>query len=250
MVALEGPAMIPQISALCMLIDLTHTLSPEIPTWEGTCGFQQTITVDYSTYPQAHCRVQELSLFAGIGTHMDAPAHFITGGLTIEQIPLEKLCVPLCVINVSAQANQNYLISPDDIHEYERTYGVITPNSLVIGYTGWERLWHNPAAYRNADSSGRMHFPGFSLKAAQLLLERAIAGIGIDTLSPDGEDLTFPVHKALLGAGCYIIENIANANILPPCGARAIVMPIKIKGGTEAPVRVIALTSTHNSISK
>ncbi|MDZ4154207.1 cyclase family protein [Methylicorpusculum sp.] len=227
--------------ALALLIDLTHTLSPEIPTWEGTCGFTQTITVDYQTYPNASCRIQSLSLFAGLGTHIDAPAHFIKNGMTIEQIPLEKLCVPVCVIDVSAHADQNYCISAQDVLTYEQKHGPIMPNSFVIGYTGWERFWHTPAAYRNADAAGHMHFPGFSLEAAQLLLKRAIAGIGIDTLSPDGADLTFPVHKAILSAGCYIVENIAHAGRLAPTGAQVIIMPLKIQNGTESPARVIAI---------
>ncbi|PKN03331.1 cyclase, partial [Candidatus Dependentiae bacterium HGW-Dependentiae-1] len=147
--------------ALAILIDLTHTIHPEIPTWEGTCGFSQTITVDYHTYPEAHCRIQNLSLFSGLGTHIDAPAHCIKNGITIEQIPLEKLYVPVCVIDVSAHTDQNYRISAQDVLTYEQKYGPIMPNSFVIGYTGWERHWQTPAAYRNADATENIHFPGF-----------------------------------------------------------------------------------------
>jgi len=73
-----------------------------------------------------------------------------------------------------------------------------------------------------------------------MLLERSIAGIGIDTLSCDRGDQGFPVHRVILGAGKYLVENIANAKELPPTGGRILVLPLKLKHGTEAPVRLVA----------
>ena len=73
-----------------------------------------------------------------------------------------------------------------------------------------------------------------------MLLERDIAGLGIDTLSADAGTSDFPVHRAVLEAGKYLVENVANVGELPPVGAKAFVLPIKIKDGTEAAVRLIA----------
>ena len=109
-------------------------------------------------------------------------------------------------------------------------------HTFVIFYTGWEKFWDTPTQYINGHE-----FPSVHPDTAKLLLERDIAGIGIDTLSPDTGKDGFPVHRAVLGAGKYLVENIANAKELPESGAKSLVMPMKIKDGTEAPVRLVAL---------
>jgi kynurenine formamidase len=83
-------------------------------------------------------------------------------------------------------------------------------------------------------------FPSVHENVAKLLLERGVTGIGIDTLSADTGADGFPVHRAILGAGKYLVENVANAKELPPTGAKIAVLPMKIKDGTEAPIRLIA----------
>lgn len=218
-------------------VDLTHTLSPEIPCWDSGCGFQQQIKHDYAdSGTDVKFRVQQLIMNSGIGTHMDAPAHCVPNGFTISDIPLESLIIPCVVIDVSAKAHEKYSVTPEDIHEYEDEYGIIKRNSFVIIYTGWERFWNKPDMYRNG-----LVFPCVSKKTAELLLNRSVTGIGIDTLSPDRADDNFPVHQVLLSAGKYIIENVANAKRLPPVGSYICVLPIKIKGGTEAPVRLVGM---------
>lgn len=220
------------------IIDLTHPLSSHVPTWDGSCGFCLTIKQDYDqTF-----RLQHLTMQAGIGTHMDAPCHRIQGGLSIADIPLEQLIVPICVINVSEQADADYEISVKDVENYEKAHGAISKNSLVVGYTGWERFWLDPKAYRNEDANGHKHFPAFSSQAIELLLKRDIAGIAIDTLSPDCLDASFSVHRLVLGAGKYIIENIANCSQLPPKGSYAIALPLRVEECAESPMRIIALS--------
>lgn len=219
------------------IIELTHLLSPQVPTWNGSCGFCLEIKKDYDrTF-----RVQQMKLHAGIGTHMDAPSHCIEGGKSIAEIPLEQLIAPACVIDVSKKADANYAISVADIEQYEGDYGTIPSGALVIGYTGWSRFWSDSEAYRNVDSKGQMHFPAFSSEAAECLLQREIAGIAIDTLSPDCLDQEFPVHKAILGAGKYIIENIADCSRVPPQGSYVIALPLRAENATESPIRMICL---------
>lgn len=219
------------------LIELTQPLSTSAPTWDRSCGFCLRIKKDYS---QVFC-VQELQIQAGIGTHMDAPSHRFEGAPSIGDIPIEQLVVPICLINVSAKATETYEISIEDVEQYEKAHGTIAPNSLVIGYTGWSRFWPDSIAYRNADKSGQMHFPAFAEKAAELLITRRIAGIAIDTLSPDCSASSFPVHRLILGAGKYIIENIGNCSKLPPKGAFAIALPLYAPEATESPIRIIGL---------
>lgn len=226
----------------CSLIDLTHALDSNIPTWDGSCGFKSWTTNDYSenlTHTKFQCQCLEMN--TGIGTHMDAPYHCIKGGKSIADITLKQLVLPLIVIDVSSRAGANYEISINDIMNFEKTHGTIPPGSLAIGYTGWSKYWNDPIQYRNADEKGELHFPSFSRKAAETLLERDVSGIAIDTLSPDvGVGGVFPVHELILGAGKYLIENVAHAHLLPAIGAYGVVLPLKIFQGAEAPVRFIA----------
>lgn len=215
------------------LIDLTHALTTDIPHWDIGCGFNSSITQDYSEH---HFRVQKLELFAGIGTHMDAPAHYVANSGTIDQIPLEKLIAPAIVIDISEKSFANYVVSPQDILNFENNYGKIAAQSCVLIYTGWSRYWNQPQKYRND-----LIFPRLARETAEILLERDIVGLGVDTLSPDTSDDGFPVHELILGAGKYLIENIANANQLPPIRSYIFALPLKIRNGTEAPIRLIAL---------
>ncbi len=219
----------------CKFIDLTHLITPNIPNWNNTCGFSSENLLDYNK----GFRTQKISLVAGIGTHIDAPSHFIKGGWNVDDLPIEKLIAPVAVINISEKADANYLLSSKDIEEYEKQYGTIPENGFVIAYTGWSRFWPDIERYRNPDSEGQMHFPSFSAESAQLLLERGVAGIGIDTLSPDS-DPTFPVHKLLLSNGKYIVENLANCHLLPAQGAHVILLPLNMDS-TESPLRAIGV---------
>ena len=118
---------------------------------------------------------------------MDAPSHFYRNGAEIADIPLEQLIVPASVIDVSAKSHPDFFVGPEEIVEYEKKWGRIEERILVFVYTGWDKSWESrPLSERG--HSGKMHFPGFHVKAAELLLERKIAGVGIDTLSPDGSN--------------------------------------------------------------
>lgn len=218
-------------------IDLTHQLSPEIPSWNGNLGFELSIETDYKDCtPPDLFRTQKINSISGIGTHMDAPAHVVPGGRTIDQLALEELVTDCVVVDVSAEANQDYLLMPSAIEKFESEHGKIKPNSFVIFYTGWDKFWDDRNKYHNEHK-----FPSVDPSTAELLLKRNIAGLGIDTFSTDTGINGFPVHRAILGADKYLVENIANAKELPPVGARILVLPMKIKDGTEAPIRLIAL---------
>ncbi len=218
-------------------VDLTHTISKDAPTWDGSCGFVLSNNIDYEncTAPDLF-RVQKLSMNAGIGTHMDAPAHCVPDAKSIESLELEDLIVNCVVIDVSDKTDENYIVMPEVVEEFEEKNGKIKEKSFVIFYTGWDKHWDDKEKYHNDHV-----FPSIHVDTAKLLLERNIAGLGTDTLSADTGANGFPVHQAILGAGKYLVENIANASVLPPNGAKILVLPIKIKEGTEAPIRLLAL---------
>lgn len=218
------------------LIDLTHTLHTGIPSWDGDCGFRLEVEADYGdSDAAARFRTQRIASRAGMGTHLDAPAHCFAGAFTVESIPLEALIVPCVVIRPSTPLDEHAVVGCSDIEAFEACYGTIAPETFVIVCTGWGQHWSHPERYRN-----NLQFPSLHPDAADLLLSRGISGLGIDTLSPDAGGEHFPVHQIILGAGKYLVENVANADVLPLSGATALVMPIKLGGGTEAPVRLVA----------
>lgn len=223
------------------IVDLTHLLHEGVPTWSGRCGFRLEIRVDY----EQGLRAQTVKGHAGVGTHMDAPSHFIPGSWNISDIPLERLIIPACILNLRKEMSPDLMILPHHIEEYEHQYGKIEEKSLVIASTGWEKYWNEPEKYRNADSSGQLHFPSFSKETAELLVKRKIAGIGIDTLSPDKGPL-FPVHQAILGAQMYILENLAHLDRMPAKGAYVIAFPQKARDASESTARVAGLIPKKN----
>ena len=219
------------------IIDLTHTLSAEIPTWDGSCGFEHSIDHDYD--PKAICKFRTHKLNfkkAGVGTHMDAPAHCVPDGITIDQLALGDLIAPCALIDVSEFSHENYSVSLKDIETYENKYGIIESGSFVMIRTGWEKFWPLPEKYRN-----NLVYPFIGAEAAEFLLKRNVVGIGIDTLSPDRPEDNFPIHRLFLGAGKYIVENAANLVSLPAHGSFIIALPIKLRDGSEAPIRLVGL---------
>lgn len=219
-----------------LFIDLTHVLTPDVPSWGGGCSFHHEITLDYDDCTSGtEFRVQGIKMGAGVGTHIDAPLHCIRGAMDVASLPLHQLITPCVVIDVSSIANETYSVTPNDVRHFEMRYGKIKKNTFVIVRTGWDKFWSEPDNYRN-----NLQFPTISLNAAELLLERDIAGLGIDTLSPESDVDGFPVHRLILGKGKYIIENIANTSLIPPIGAHTLALPLKIQDGTESPIRLIA----------
>jgi kynurenine formamidase len=207
------------------IVDLTHSVS------------------ETSSNSQSH--LQSLETREYFATHLDAPAHSLSGMWTVDQIPAERLVRPLVVLDVSDNARQNadYLVSIEDIARHEELHGAIPPAAVVVAYTGWSVRWNSKREYRNSDKSGTEHFPGFSLEAARFLVEaRQVVGIGIDTLSVDrGDSKQYPVHKYCAEHSVYHLENVANLMQAPATGAIAVVTPMKLEHGSTAPTRVLAL---------
>ena len=224
------------------LIDLTHVLHPDIPQWENSCGFENHLLLDYDQCTtKTKFRVLEYRIRGGSGTHMDAPTHCIPDGKDISLLPVEDFLVPCSVIDLSPFASADYLLSVGDVRDYETRCGKIVKGVFVAIHTGWSKRWPDRTAYRNEDQSGKMHFPGVSSQAAEYLLEREVVGLGIDTLSPEGTNEDYPVHQIFLGSSKYIVENLANLNQMPSSGASILVLPLKIQGATESPIRAVGL---------
>lgn len=226
------------------VIDLTHTLNPSTPNFEDTKEpVYQAKTV--ATIERDHYFAREICLPEHFGTHLDAPAHFAQGLWTVDQIPPERLFAPLLVLDVREKVKQDpdYRLVIEDVTRWEQAHEQIPQGSVVIVRTGWEARWNSAKDYRNADAKGVMHFPGYSVEAARLLVEeRKVYGLGIDTLSIDyGPSPDFAVHQYSLAHGVYHLENVANLTEVPVRGAQVIVAPMKLEGGSGSPARVLAL---------
>ncbi len=224
------------------VLDLTHVLGTQFPLFPGAAPFriQPAVSHDKDGYYGSILTYWEHS-----GTHMDAPVHFAPNGLFVDQLPVENLVVPAVVINITDKVRRDpdAVVTPDDIRAWERRYGRIPDNAAVLMASGWGARAGSVEAFRNTDSSGVMHFPGFGKEAIDFLLtERRISGIGVDTLSLDhGPSTTFAVHYTLLPTNRWGLENLANLEAIPPSGATLFVGAPKIAAGSGGPTRVMAV---------
>ncbi len=183
------------------------------------------------------------------GTHMDAPIHFYEKGHGASEVPLERLIGPASVIDVSARAlkNPDYQIRVRDITQWEAKHGRLPDNTLLLFYTGFAQFWPDKEKYMGTQERGgkavpKLHFPGIHPRAAQWLVDnRNIALVGLDTPSLDyGQSRQFETHQILSAENMPGLENLANLDKLPPTGSTVFALPMKIKGGSGAPARVIA----------
>jgi kynurenine formamidase len=224
--------------------DLTYTLTPEfpyIPVHDLTFPFSM---APIATIPKNGVAANSWHIHEHLGTHIDAPSHFDAHGLSVDQIPLEDLIVPVVVIDITGKAAQNKdaELTLEDIRTFEDKYGKIPDKACVMMLSGWEKFVKGPA-YLGLDSQSVKHYPGFSPAAADFLVkERNIAGIGVDVISFDpGKDSAYSTHKVLLRQGRWGIENIANLGKIPVTGAILIVGAPKIGKATGGIARIFAV---------
>lgn len=243
----ERPSAAPGAIDPAKFVDLSYAYSNETVYWPNAEGFRhQKDTWEITPNGYWYAAGQFSSAEHG-GTHMDSPIHFAQGKQTIDQIPVSRLVGPAAVIDVAAKAaaNRDYLITAQDVLDWEQTNGMIAPATIVVFRTGWGQYWPDRKQYLGSDVPGdtaNLHFPGISREAAELLVQRNVNGAGIDTASLDyGPSTDFITHQTLNGANIYGLENVANADALPATGATIIALPMKIAEGTGSPTRIVAL---------
>jgi kynurenine formamidase len=184
------------------------------------------------------------------GTHLDAPFHFSERGRTTADIPLEQLVAPAVVIDIVAKASagRDYRLSAQDVWAFEKQHGPIARGTIVLLRTGWSRYWPDAKAYLGDDTpndASKLSFPGYGADSAkQLVEERGVAALGIDTASIDyGRSTDFIVHRIAGAQNVPGLENLTNLDQLPPRGAIVVALPMKIEGGSGGPLRAIALVA-------
>lgn len=230
-------------------IDLTHDFSAETIYWPTAEPFSLQTVYDGMTTNNFYYNAKQFQAAEHGGTHMDAPIHFVKNGRTVDQIPLSQLMGTAVIIDVRQQAlpDDDYLITIGDIKAWEKMYGPIPNKSIVLFYTGYSQFWPDKLRYLGTTLHGQeaisgLHFPGLAKDTAEWLIDnRHIKAVGIDTASIDyGQTIRFPTHQALSARNIPIFENVANLNKIHSPFAEIIALPMKIKDGTGAPLRIIA----------
>ena len=226
------------------IVDLTHTLTPEfpfIPVKKLTYPFE---LIPMATLGQNGVEANSWKIHEHLGTHTDAPNHFIAGQKSLDQLDLKDLIVPVVVIDIEAKAlkNRDAEVTIEDITTFENEFGKIPEHACVMMYSGWEKHIKD-SMFVGLDSKKVKHYPGFSNAAIKFLIdERKIAGIGVDVLSFDpGVDENYTGHKTLFSAGKWGVECVANLNKIPKTGATVIVAAPKVGKATGGFSRIIAI---------
>jgi len=222
--------------------DLTHVFTPRIPVFPAFKPIQ--IRPKFSIAKDGFF-ANEITFDEHTGTHMDAPAHFAANAPTADKLPAEKFFAPLAIVSIADRAakNADALLTVDDVLAWEKRHGRLPAGAFIAMHSGWDARVANAERFLNKDAKGTMHAPGFSEDAARFLVkERDIVGAGVDTLSLDAASVPkFVAHLALLGAGKYGVELLANLGTVPPSGATIIVGAPKHEGASGGPARVYAV---------
>ncbi len=179
------------------------------------------------------------------GTHWAAPAHFLTGGAAADELDPADFFRPAVVVDVRARVGEDpdFVLGPGDVARWEAAFGRIPAGCAVLMWTGFADRWRDPAAYLNADESGRLHYPGFGPEVTRWLIEqRAIAALGIDTMGIDpGADTSFLANRLLLADHRIHLENLTGLGQLPSAGGWVVVGGLRIRGGSGSPATVFGL---------
>lgn len=223
------------------ILDLSHKIHPQIPLWAGdpAVEFQPVTSLASDGY-----YLRQFSMGEHSGTHINAPNSFDPEGKGIDRYPPEALVLPAIAINIQtqAEANPDYQLTIDAVLAWEKQYGQIAPDHLVLLYSGWQDRWPDPQRFLNADRQGKMHFPGFAGETTKFLItERAIAGVGIDTHGVDsGLDENLTTNRLILQQSGIVLENLTNLHQLPPTGTTIVIGRLPLQGGSGSPAAVFA----------
>ena len=246
----SAPAAAPPAFPGGALVDLSHPYDAQAIFWPTAAPFKLSKVHDGLTAGGYYYAANDFATSEHGGTHIDAPIHFAQGRQTVDQIPLERLVGAAIVIDVTdaAAKDADYQVTAEDLQRAEARDGRIPDRAIVLLRTGFSSRWPDAARYlgtaeRGEAGASKLHFPGLHpAAAAWLIANRSILAIGIDTASIDyGPSTRFESHRALFARDIPAFENLTALERLPVRGAHIIALPMKIAGGSGAPLRVIAI---------
>jgi kynurenine formamidase len=230
-------------------IDLSHDYSDQTVFWPTAEGFKLDKVAEGITELGYYYAANNFSTSEHGGTHIDAPVHFARGRRSVDQIPLDQLIGSGIVVDVTAACDTqpDYRVTTDDFTRWEQSNGEIPTGAIVLIRTGYSRFWPDASRYlgtaeRGAGAVAKLHFPGLHQDAARWLAEsRRVKAVGLDTASIDyGQSTMYESHRVLYERDIPAFENLTNLDRLPAKGAFVVALPMKIKGGSGAPLRAVA----------
>ncbi|WP_126449323.1 cyclase family protein [Sulfodiicoccus acidiphilus] len=214
-----------------MILKAIHDLSAELKSYMPSWPTNPFLVVEpVALVPRDGYSMERLAGLSHTGTHVDSPAHFFEGGQSVDELDLTRLM------------GEGYCLRPPlrgrEIGREELS-GIWRPEydgKIVLLYTGW-------SSKRSFTREFMYNFPGLTKDAAEFLVERGVRAVGIDTLSVDPyANEKFEAHKVLLSHGVPIIEDLSNLSELQEGKSYLVAaLPIKLKGGSGAMARVVAV---------
>lgn len=222
------------------VIDLSQTLEEHMPRFPTHAMYFHNL---WSSYQHGGRSLHyQLVMHEHNGTHVDAPAHFLSDAppdahVTIERVPLNQLIGRGVRIDCHDMNTGDYF-STGRIREWEGRHGSLQAGDIVLFDFGWAKRW----APRPNDQPYVEDWPGVGMDVAEYLLSKQAAAIGVDTLSPDPPEAlgTRPIHPVVLEKQMLIIENLCNLDQLPDFFV-FLALPLKIREGSGSPLRAVAL---------
>jgi kynurenine formamidase len=231
-------------------LDLTHSFDSTTLYWPNNVkGFEHPVDFEGQSPAGFYYSSFALSTPEHGGTHLDAPKHFAENRLSADEIPLSSLTGNAVVIDITekAMADRDYLLSVQDITDWEKKNGRIDDNTIILVKTGYSTFYPDRLKYFGTNKKGpeaipELHFPGIDPATVTWLLQsRKIKAMGLDTPSLDrGQSKLFEAHQVLLAQNKPGFENLTNLDLLPAKGIYVVALPMKIARGSGGPLRIIA----------
>ncbi len=207
------------------IVDLTQPMANGMPVMEGIepPQFRELADVRVDGYSMS-----QYTFVNHTGTHVDAPAHQIAGGASLDEIPLDQLVTYAVTIDLTGHEP-----GPVGRADLDGRLDQVQAGDLVLFRSDNARNWGTDAYWHG------WCYPDTT--AARALIDRDVAGIGFDGPSADAVDTDdYELHRLWLGAGKIIIENLASLAELPD-RCRIVVAPLKVRRANGGPARVLAL---------
>ena len=232
------------------LIDLTHAFGEQTIYWPTEKGFVLEKGQAGRTAKGYFYAANRFAAAEHGGTHLDAPIHFFEDRRTVDEIPLAQLAGEAVVIDVRDRCadHADYEIGIGDLRSWETRQRRQLVDVIVLFRTGYGARWPNRKEYLGTAATGpqavtELHFPGLAPEAARWLVEqRQVKAVGIDTASIDfGQSTRFESHVRLCEHNVPIFENLADLDRLPDKPFAVVALPMKIAGGSGAPLRIVAV---------
>lgn len=206
------------------ILDLTHEITDGMPVYPGTeaPSLKQANTIEEHGFAE-----KLITMVSHTGTHMDAPAHIVTGRRTLSEIDINDLCGKGCLIDLR---NVKGNITPEHLKPYETE---LRSAKIAVFWTGWDRFWGEEQYFAD--------FPVMNEDAARFLISTGVKGVAVDVISMDSVDcFTLDIHKVLFNAELFVAENLKGLERLSGKDFDIGIFPLKIRQGDGSPIRAVA----------